>query len=1275
MPISIDDALHYQFYADTFHDFGKNNNDRRCKLSKDDVVEFHSSHLIKRPIFDVPHDSHIKFMSYLDYEKQRQIVDAIQPAKLKHSHGTYERSVAHYIEQVLDPTETETIQHITIPKESVIQLIGDNAKWGVLEDMGGAKFLLAKQNMYNIQTIASYFDEAPKTQMNAKHICFPIYNIVNPNSLAKIYLSGHIHFGCIQGSDNKPISNYVALHENGAKYDRTLLNAKLMDFSVKNLCAVISQIDSIRGKKSKVGGGPTTKRKDTDTDPDPATNIETKKPRYTLDPIYSKLGKLIHKNFDNLTLTLPNNENLKTKIINDLKEWITSYVNPPGKSESIETDDSLNVTHAINAIYDIKRSLDAGQVEIAKHLQELGDYEYTLPDKSNLQLNNWMFLTKDVLCYERAKLKKVNVVSKRKLEADLFIAQDIDYTLLIRNMLDLMQKKHNEISILITQGGDAYVQRMITEKQGVLSKQTLISTKTLNKMILLSMFNSFLSQIRFDIQTFFFFARIDVKSEDGTTKSVDNLIENITQNSKYLNESLSWEDDINLSISIQNLTELLANKEKIDEETKNHITRQKQIYGELYAKYNQLCMTHTVLTSISEIVKQYKRGNAVKVRSAKKLYIQSWLNNNSTDSNKSNSVQDILEQKTTEFDEQDNEEDDMDSDDGELGDLDNEATKTILIQNISDAIRTIENDGRNMAIEEKLRKLELQGKKKGSYRKYLQNIGPDELNNFVTYLFNDDTNTTNDIQKLSYALTVFGKVNIKTNVINNSDKLLKKPESSKFMDIKFTLDQKALLYFLNVQVDIIHGYDNKSYQRIEKQKENQGLKPFFTAEYKIAADSDSKRIAAETEKFDHILEYNISILKPILASNKELIDEPMNQVQAKEDPENKQMQQGGAMDISLALLFFNELLLWINTHIKDHASIKKWIRGDYPNMSSLMKFVDDMMAAKNEMLSEFGAISKIILEHIEIYMGNNNFQVLQHLLDLLDNILICFETKCISELDNDVLDTRAINLDIEDLVHQLREKRIGINEFLGNIQQYKDDIPSTNFVTNYVDMLDIVVKVTTCKEQLRQIAYPLDSDVRESLLSELHSKVLGHILNVQYDDGFIRFTNKDGSPLFITSEKIALYKRVLTRMFDEQCFDIVQSFPQTQIDFSKEVLSEIYEKEFSNIIRATYDVTKDQVPEVPKTGKYMWNSEVLETNLRNLHDQSKRTLPVLESRLADKRQEGLMKPLVGWFPNTLVAAHGGKKATKNSFTHKGIYYQFSDITQKRLIYYNLKTRK
>ena len=293
----------------------------------------------------------------------------------------------------------------------------------------------------------------------------------------------------------------------------------------------------------------------------------------------------------------------------------------------------------------------------------------------------------------------------------------------------------------------------------------------------------------------------------------------------------------------------------------------------------------------------------------------------------------------------------------------------------------------------------------------------------------------------------------------------------------------------------------------------------------------------------------------------------------------------------------------------------------------------------------------------------------------LFNILICFETKCISELDNDVLDTRAINLDIEDLVHQLREKRIGINEFLGNIQQYKDDIPSTNFVTNYVDMLDIVVKVTTCKEQLRQIAYPLDSDVRESLLSELHSKVLGHILNVQYDDGFIRFTNKDGSPLFITSEKIALYKRVLTRMFDEQCFDIVQSFPQTQIDFSKEVLSEIYEKEFSNIIRATYDVTKDQVPEVPKTGKYMWNSEVLETNLRNLHDQSKRTLPVLESRLADKRQEGLMKPLVGWFPNTLVAAHGGKKATKNSFTHKGIYYQFSDITQKRLIYYNLKTRK
>ena len=1239
MPLSIEDALHHQFYADTFHDFGKNNNDRRCIINKNDVVGFHVSHLKQRPMTTSVSDSHIDVTHPQDPNK---IIDEILPEKM-HTHTTYERSVAHFIDTKID--EPELIQHITVPKESVAELIASDTNWGVLEDMGGAKFLLSKKNMLNVQTIASYFDEAPKTQMEVNHIVVPIHG-------KKIYMSGHIHFGYLQ--DPKE-TNYVGLHnhtvngqEVGVKYDRTLLNIKILDLRVRNLCTVISNISKTKAsKKQKISGSVISNPEDMDLD-------------------WSIFEKLIHKNFQNLVLPVKSNKNLKETILEDFKHWINSYT---------ITDDKISC--AINALYDIKRSLDAGQVEMAKYLQDSS--MRVLPEKP---IDNVIFLTKDVLCYERAKLKGVNVVSKRRLDADLFLAKDIDYTLLIRRILNLMKTKHASIYALMSGNLDP-AKIMIDEKNRLFPAPKFAATRSQGalKDSLRHVFYAFFRKLQFKINSFFFFAAITIDNEDRNIEIIDNVTnttdDNVTDATEtiplYLHANLTWSNNaINHTIRIKNMTTLLAKQKggPKDDELKGEIIRQMNIYKELKAKYDELCMIEIVLTPVSDIVLQYRKKNTSKIRNMKRLYIQSWLDPPAID-HSNNPVQASIEQKIEigdddDYDEEndsDDEEDDEDDDDEDHEQYDKTKIHDELITSITFAISNIDNNERAKKNLEKFEadknKKENNRKKKKqgpTYRDQIENAikqpseGKSVLENFVDYLFSDDVNTDKDIANLSYALKVFGKVNIKAKVINGTDKLVNNPKPSKHMAVQFTLEQKAFLYYLNIQVDMIHGYDLKALLNIAKKK--------VDTESSKQKSIEDEGIRVEEQILTNILNSSIIILKPVLYFS----DEASLYIENDPNPTTQLMQKGGDgevdaildKDMESAFNFIEMFLNWIDRNIVNNTIPFESIEDDLPTIESflpnLLESPKLMIGEENEILYAFATKSKMLLDRIESLIGVDNFQAIKQLIKLLEHILNLVRATCIIEFNH-----HSSEIDIE-ILQQLLDRNISILDFLTYVQK-------KGTVIFYYKYIDVVERVTQCKDALERIAYPIDTNTKDTLLSDLHSKVFGHILNVtSHDNGLIRLTQKNGSPLFITSDQIALYKRVLARMFDEQVFEIVQSFPKKTPNFM-----DIYANEFTKMIGGIYGADKD--PMLQENWRFMWDSDKLIFNIKLHEELTNKTLPTLsmmENTFKSRRQ--VLKPPLA--SSRLIDPISGG----NSFAYKGIYYQYSDITQKRLIYYNLRKR-
>ena len=122
------------------------------------------------------------------------------------------------------------------------------------------------------------------------------------------------------------------------------------------------------------------------------------------------------------------------QIKDHISEVITDFLTI-NFAEQGTIDESSKRQHIYNCVYDLKRCLDAGQVNVAKWLTtpsltlstkyaELQNDWYRNP--SGNEFNNWVILSYDVLCYLRAKLEEVNVVFRSE-PAMLNMSQGFDY--------------------------------------------------------------------------------------------------------------------------------------------------------------------------------------------------------------------------------------------------------------------------------------------------------------------------------------------------------------------------------------------------------------------------------------------------------------------------------------------------------------------------------------------------------------------------------------------------------------------------------------------------------------------------------------------------------------------------------------------------------------------------------------------------------------------------------------------------------------------------------
>lgn len=246
----LQNALVMQAYADTFHDFGKDDHDKRCALNfKGDqkVPAFHEANLKKRRAFtsDTQVDESV-------------LLDRIVPGKLSVSgKDTYERKVKNIVEDILClGTEKETCELYPVTIDMIVDradvantLVPNSdasanatAYYGVLIDTGSSGFLLNRPNFFNIQTIMSALDEAPKSkkkriivrletedlaldmnndiQIKTRSIALPEASITEPT--AKVRMP-NMSFQLEQNEIN------MISFAGGGNLDHTLLHTKVLD--------------------------------------------------------------------------------------------------------------------------------------------------------------------------------------------------------------------------------------------------------------------------------------------------------------------------------------------------------------------------------------------------------------------------------------------------------------------------------------------------------------------------------------------------------------------------------------------------------------------------------------------------------------------------------------------------------------------------------------------------------------------------------------------------------------------------------------------------------------------------------------------------------------------------------------------------------------------------------------------------------------------------------------------------------------------------------------
>ena len=368
--------------ADTFHDFGKNNNDRRCKLGNSRVVD-QLKQALKYYSSPIP-----------------EIVDTISPGSTQlTSIGDYEDKAIHFMlnsSEITDrPNMKEEIVGVTLNdlKETLSKMY-QNQKVGLVIDMGINKRMLfddpnsSTPQFINIVNIAGDWDEATKSAFNAIDI-----NITNNDNEIQIQpmtslLPDSMSIGFINaklGQDIQLIINKQpetnCLHAFGVNFPRVVLKNKLLKCSVSNLCRAISYLNNQNDQQD------------------------------------AALFYLMGKSFD-----VPSMGTKPSVLKNEIHKLLQGAFQKYPQSQAGAQEDFKRFC------FDLKRSMDYGLVYMTQHLAReklAGKNPYYIDkvysgnnetniNNNNIELDKFCLITGDRLCYLKARLEGVDAILMKK---------------------------------------------------------------------------------------------------------------------------------------------------------------------------------------------------------------------------------------------------------------------------------------------------------------------------------------------------------------------------------------------------------------------------------------------------------------------------------------------------------------------------------------------------------------------------------------------------------------------------------------------------------------------------------------------------------------------------------------------------------------------------------------------------------------------------------------------------------------------------------------------
>ena len=377
--------LEYCHFADTFHDFGKN--DSRCKFDKKNIYD-----ILKEIYINIDIDTYVKPENGNKYNLEDNII--------------VENKVRDYIlTKITNKKETfydiGVYQFYQNNKDQKIGVIFDYAigfRASSYKDPNGSTTATTsgpqQPNLYNINTIANDWDMAIKkekfkintriipTDSNVNQGIFCTIDCPSTSSSTDASPStdagqiSQIKFGYKKILDVLPAfkyRNFVQIGEN-CIIDETIIQSNILQLTVSNLCKVIH---TIFHRKEE-----------------------------TIEQFHDFLKTLITKHFINENIKLGDTLPKIGMLIGKLTKYFI---------DAVPVDIKDYKYKYINFLFDIKRSMDAGQVEITKVLNGITSefkIEYKYLNKPWLpppQLK-YICMSSDILCYTRAQVQEINAI-------------------------------------------------------------------------------------------------------------------------------------------------------------------------------------------------------------------------------------------------------------------------------------------------------------------------------------------------------------------------------------------------------------------------------------------------------------------------------------------------------------------------------------------------------------------------------------------------------------------------------------------------------------------------------------------------------------------------------------------------------------------------------------------------------------------------------------------------------------------------------------------------